>query len=200
MRISKLVAIAAIPLPVAFTVRGAQAQPDEPPPPDEPEEPTPPEPPPTPEHEVLLTDAREALAGGEIAKACELFAKSHELQANEDVQFELAQCLERAEKPTEAADTYDKVAAGGGARAAEAERRAVALREQLAKAAEPDAPKDDAAKPEDKPADDKPVEEEEDPYFFSDFMDTRLTWTFGDDDLLHDTGVTVPLSPNANIG
>lgn len=46
------------------------------------------------------------------------------------------------------------------------------------------------------------VEEEppSDPYAFSDFMDTRLTWTFGDDDLIHDTGQTVPLSPNASIG
>lgn len=33
-----------------------------------------------------------------------------------------------------------------------------------------------------------------------DFMDTRLTWTFGDDDVLHSTGVAFPLSPNASIG
>ena len=201
MRISKLVALFAITLPVALTVRGAQAQPDDPPPPDEPEEPTPDEPPPTPEHEVALEEARTALANGEVDRACELFARSHELQANEDVQFELAQCLERAEKPTEAAETYDKVAAGGGARAAEAERRAIALREQLDKPDEPEEPKKpDEAKPDEaKKADEKPPEEE-DPYVFSDFMDTRLTWTFGDDDLLHDTGATVPLSPNANIG
>lgn len=34
----------------------------------------------------------------------------------------------------------------------------------------------------------------------SDFMDTRLTWTFGDDDFLHETGEAIPLSPNASVG
>jgi hypothetical protein len=33
-----------------------------------------------------------------------------------------------------------------------------------------------------------------------DFMDTRLTWTFGDDDVLHRTGATQPLSPLPSIG
>jgi hypothetical protein len=32
------------------------------------------------------------------------------------------------------------------------------------------------------------------------FMDTRLTWTFGDDDFLHGTGELYPLSPKATIG
>ena len=32
------------------------------------------------------------------------------------------------------------------------------------------------------------------------FMDTRLTWTFGDDDVLHRTGETYPNSPLASIG
>jgi hypothetical protein len=32
------------------------------------------------------------------------------------------------------------------------------------------------------------------------FMDTRLTWTFGDDDFINRTGVLVPLSPTFNIG
>jgi hypothetical protein len=34
----------------------------------------------------------------------------------------------------------------------------------------------------------------------SNFMDTRLTWTFGDDDVLHPTGQLIPLSQNFNIG
>ena len=34
----------------------------------------------------------------------------------------------------------------------------------------------------------------------SDFVDTRLTWTFGDDDFLHDTGEAIPLSPNSSVG
>lgn len=32
------------------------------------------------------------------------------------------------------------------------------------------------------------------------FMDTRLTWTFGDDDFTHKTGELVPLSPTFGIG
>jgi hypothetical protein len=32
------------------------------------------------------------------------------------------------------------------------------------------------------------------------FMDTRLTWTFGDDDFLHGTGELYPLSPKATVG
>lgn len=34
----------------------------------------------------------------------------------------------------------------------------------------------------------------------SDFVDTRLTWTLGDDDFLHPTGEAIPLSPNFSIG
>ncbi|MDC3955685.1 hypothetical protein [Polyangium jinanense] len=33
-----------------------------------------------------------------------------------------------------------------------------------------------------------------------DFMDTRLTWVMGDDDVLHQTGQAQPLSPNLSIG
>jgi hypothetical protein len=32
------------------------------------------------------------------------------------------------------------------------------------------------------------------------FMDTRLTWTFGDDDFLHKTGELIPLSPTFGVG
>src|SRR5262249_24918220 len=35
---------------------------------------------------------------------------------------------------------------------------------------------------------------------YGDFMDTRLTWTFGDDDFTHKTGEAIPLSPTFNIG
>jgi hypothetical protein len=35
---------------------------------------------------------------------------------------------------------------------------------------------------------------------YGNFMDTRLSWTFGDDDFLHKTGELVPLSPNFSIG
>jgi hypothetical protein len=33
-----------------------------------------------------------------------------------------------------------------------------------------------------------------------DFVDTRLTWTFGDDDFLHKTGELIPLSPTFSVG
>jgi hypothetical protein len=35
---------------------------------------------------------------------------------------------------------------------------------------------------------------------YSSLIDTRLTWTFGDDDFLHKTGELIPLSPTFNIG
>ncbi len=35
---------------------------------------------------------------------------------------------------------------------------------------------------------------------FSNFMDTRLTWTWGDDDFLHSVGQLIPLSPTFSIG
>jgi hypothetical protein len=35
---------------------------------------------------------------------------------------------------------------------------------------------------------------------YSNFMDTRLTWTFGDDDFTHATGQLIPLSPTFSIG
>src|SRR6185436_20862613 len=41
---------------------------------------------------------------------------------------------------------------------------------------------------------------EEGPTRVGDFMDTRLTWTFGDDDIIHQTGQAQPLSPDASIG
>jgi len=36
--------------------------------------------------------------------------------------------------------------------------------------------------------------------YASDFLDTRLTWTYGDDDVLHNSGEVVPDSPKAGIG
>lgn len=33
-----------------------------------------------------------------------------------------------------------------------------------------------------------------------DFMDTRLTWTFGDDDFMKDAGEKIPDSPGPGIG
>lgn len=176
------------------------AQPDEDPPPDlgPDEDQT--------EAERLAEEAREALADGNVSEACELFEKSVDLEADEDVQFELAQCLERDDKPSEAAKVYEAVASAEGARSAEAQRRAEAIRKALEKP-EP-APVTEPGDPEPGP---KPIPlpkgvepEKKEPaspdYKFSDFIDTRLTFTFGDDDIVHATGETVPLSPNASFG
>ena len=44
------------------------------------------------------------------------------------------------------------------------------------------------------------TDDDESPTRIGDFMDTRLSWTFGDDDILHQTGQAFPLSPDASIG
>jgi hypothetical protein len=52
---------------------------------------------------------------------------------------------------------------------------------------------DDAPKP-------PPKRDPSDVARLSDFMDTRLTWTFGDDDVTKKTGEAFPLSPNPSVG
>lgn len=51
-----------------------------------------------------------------------------------------------------------------------------------------------------RPLPDPPLDPEEPPVRVGDAMDTRLTWTLGDDDLLHDTGQTQQHSPNLSVG
>ncbi len=178
---------------VAVTPGLAWAQPE----PDDDDDPVEDPEPSAPESERLAEQAREALSKGQVQRACNLFSRSVRLDPNEDVRFELAQCLERDGKLNEAADVYDAVAAEGGVRAQEAQRRAKALREELDKpepkpeeGEEPKAP--EPAEPAAPAATTTPK--------FSDFIDTRLTFSFGDDDVLHATGETVPLSPNASFG
>ena len=73
----------------------------------------------------------------------------------------------------------------------------------------PDAPKPDADPP--KPDTDKPVDTTGSAgaravgmappgVNYGNFMDTRLSWTFGDDDFLHRTGELIPLSPTFSVG
>ncbi|WP_437730949.1 hypothetical protein [Sorangium sp. So ce1335] len=45
-----------------------------------------------------------------------------------------------------------------------------------------------------------PLEPEEPHVRVGDAMDTRLTWTLGDDDLLHETGQAQPISPDLSVG
>jgi hypothetical protein len=75
----------------------------------------------------------------------------------------------------------------------------------------PEDKKPDDKKPDDKKPDDKPTFDQTGsagaraagmaPINPSgNFMDTRLTWAFGDDDFLHGTGELLPLSPKFSIG
>lgn len=58
-----------------------------------------------------------------------------------------------------------------------------------------------AAEPAEKPAAEPKAKAKDDkPRAYTPFMDTRLSWTFGDDDFLHKTGEAFPLSPNASAG
>jgi hypothetical protein len=186
-----------IALAWALVQSPALAQPpDEPPPPVPPPEP-PEQPEPVPEKteaQRLLEEARAALGAGDLDKACQQFAASDKLEPSEDVKFELAQCLELKGERKQAADAYARVAAAGGARAPEAQRRADRILADLEKARKAE---EDAKKLKEQ---EKTEAEKKDLPRFSDFVDTRLTWTFGDDDLLHETGEVTPLSPNASIG
>ena len=154
-----------------------------------------------------LSAARDALAHGEVARACELFARADTLKPSEDNKFELAQCYQRDGKLERAADTFEGIAALSGARSSEAKRRAEVLRQQLAAppalvpAPAPTRPLQSGGelKPIKPPAAPAAEADDELPFSFGEFMDTRLTWTFGDDDVLHSSGAATPFSPNAGI-
>ena len=160
------------------------------------------------EAEQLRADGHKALAAGRVAEACGLLEKSNDSSPNEDVLFEAAQCQLRAKNASRATRLFERVEQMGGARATEARVQLAAMKEEPKKEApaEPaetstEKPAADGPKPMPKAVPkDKPKKEAPSPYAFSDFMDTRLTWTFGDDDILHSTGETTPLSPNASIG
>jgi hypothetical protein len=203
MRTRTTIAIAATALPLVLGGASvAHAQPDDPPPAAPPtaeptDEPPPPE---QPEHEKKLEEARKELADGNLDAACKLFRESDSLNESEDAKFELAQCLELKGDQEDAAVAYDKVAAMGGARSAEAERRAIRLREATTKPADAEGPTDAEATPVPEAVDADASKDDAPQLHYSDFVDTRLSWTFGDDDILKNTGERNPISPNASIG
>ncbi|HSN99826.1 MAG TPA: hypothetical protein VLS89_16130 [Candidatus Nanopelagicales bacterium] len=184
--------------------------------------PEPPAPAPAPAAETateLRDRARAALAGNDVEGACLIFEQAHAAAvqaaqsgapgpAPSEVLYELAGCHERQGKPTVAMAEYEQVAAAGGPLAEEARRRAEALRQPPGQPAQPGPPSvapfapTPASPPTPAPFDPPPVmpPKEEPGVLFGDFMDTRLTWTFGDDDVLHATGEALPLSPNASVG
>lgn len=173
----------------------------------------------------LLQKARTTLAEGNAAAACPLFEQSRTARTNEgdkpdlpkldDIQFELADCLEKSGKLEDAAKAFDAFSSGTGERAEKAKERAAAIRAKLAPLPEPPpppptvaptAPLQEPVLPQAKPlspqAKDSLATQASQlaPVRIGDFMDTRLTWVMGDDDVLHATGRALPLSPNTAIG
>lgn len=144
----------------------------------------------------------------------------------DDALFDLADCHDKLGKKTIAAAEFDQLASGGGARAEDARKRAAALKPPPPPPApppgQPPAPPPGAVQlppgqppaPPPGPAQFPPpgpapaptpvvigtLTGGEPPTRVGDFMDTRLAWTFGDDDVLHATGQAIPLSPNFSIG
>jgi hypothetical protein len=157
----------------------------------------------------LRDKARTAMTSGDVAGACLLFEQSYQASKGpasgvspDDALFDLAACHERAGKSAAATAEFGQVAAGSGPRAAEARQRAAALT-----APPPASPVDTvppvvpaAAGTQLPPVVTLTTPQESAPTRLGDFMDTRLSWTFGDDDILHSSGLAQPYSPNFNIG
>ncbi|NUP09377.1 MAG: hypothetical protein HOW73_25265 [Polyangiaceae bacterium] len=168
----------------------------------------------------LETEAKEALGRGEIPQACLLFEQAYQASTKAppddpgpkpmDILFDLADCHEQQGHGSLAASEFEKVAEAGGTKANDARTRANKLRglpppgQDAPKTApavtpEPLAPKADTA-PQDKQPKEVLTASEEPPTRIGDFMDTRLTWVFGDDDVLKQTGQAFPLSPLPSVG
>ncbi len=170
----------------------------------------------------LQKEAKDALGKGDVPQACLLFEQAYQTASKAppddpgpkpmDLLFELADCHEQQGGASLAANEFDKVAEAGGPRANEAKGRANKLRGLPPPGKDP-GPKPVEPRPADPglppkadtiPPDKQPKEvttaSEESPTRIGDFMDTRLTWVFGDDDVLKQTGQAYPLSPNPSIG
>lgn len=165
----------------------------------------------------LRDKGRAALASGDTAGACLLFEQSYQAAAKpgatnapaaDEVLFDLAECHEKLGKAAIAAAEYEQIASGSSGKAADAKTRAAKLRTPVKPEAPPPQPPQNAnptgpVEPAPNPAQPPPPPPEKDkgllPIRLGDFMDTRLSWTFGDDDLLHATGIAQPLSPDASV-
>jgi hypothetical protein len=162
----------------------------------------------------LRDKARAALAAGDTAGACQLFEHSYQAAKApgatlppDEVLFELADCHDKLGNKAVAASEFEQVGASASPRAEEARRRAAAIRSPApALPALPPAPGSEGAPPPPVPAPFFPPGGVETltggppPTQLGNFMDTRLSWTFGDDDVLHATGLAFPLSPTFSIG
>ena len=164
-----------------------------------------------PTAQTLRDSARTAMTSGDVAGACLLFEQSYTASraagsgvSPDDALFDLAACHEKAGKSAVATAEFNQLAATNGPRAAEAKQRAAALAAPT-QASQPGSLAPFAAAQPGTVVPPPSVEtlttvKEDPPTRLGDFMDTRLSWTFGDDDILHATGQAYPLSPNANIG
>ncbi len=167
----------------------------------------------------LRTEAKAALDRNEIPAACVLYEQAYQAAKKapaddpgpkpDEILFDLADCHEKQGYATLAASEFEQIAQAGGAQADVARGRAAKLRGQDPEqpAQPPAAPAQPPAQPQpaQPPPNEKPVVEvktqaDESPTRVGDFMDTRLTWVVGDDDVLKQTGQAFPLSPNVSIG
>jgi hypothetical protein len=163
----------------------------------------------------LRTEGKAALDRGDVPGACVLFEQAHEAAKKApaddpgpkpiDILFDLADCHERQGYASLAANEFDQVAQAGGANADEAKARAQKLRtaeqpKEQPKDVKPEQPPKDAKAQVEGAAAEVKTASEEPPTRVGDFMDTRLTWVIGDDDVLKQTGQAFPLSPNFSIG
>jgi hypothetical protein len=167
---------------------------------------------------ALREKAQATLTAGDVAGACLLFEQSYQAArapgANvpaDDILFDLADCHDRLGKKAVAAGEFEQVGASASSRAEEARRRAAAVRAPVMAAPEPPpppappfpgTPMNDATPPPPPPvpAGIETLTNGPPPTALGNFMDTRLSWTFGDDDLLHATGLAYPISQSFNIG
>jgi tetratricopeptide (TPR) repeat protein len=152
----------------------------------------------------LRDKARAALASGDTAGACVLFEQSYQAAkaagsavTPDEALFDLADCHDKLGKKATASAEFEQLAAGTGPKAEDAKKRAAALKSAAPEQAPPPGSPPSPPPP---PVAVGTLTGGEPPTRIGDFMDTRLSWTFGDDDILHATGQAFPLSPNFSIG
>jgi hypothetical protein len=178
-----------------------------------------PDTPPPPTAAELREKGRTALTGGDVAGACLLFEQSYQAAAKpgatglaaDEVLFDLADCHEKQGKGAIAAAEFEQVATGSSGKAAEARTRAATLRSPpkpigsppLVVPVAPIAPTGPLATAPTAVLPTLPpppvAKKDELPFRLGDFMDTRLSWTFGDDDVAHATGIAQPVSADASV-
>jgi hypothetical protein len=165
--------------------------------------------------DALRDKAKAALAAGDTAGACILFEQSYQASrapgsavAPDDALFDLADCHEKLGKGMVASAEFDQIAKGGGPKAADAAARSAAAQSAMRPPPAPPPGSPAVAEPAPAPPPALPppalpvatLTAGEAPTTYGNFMDTRLSWTFGDDDVLHAVGQVIPVSPSFSVG